>query len=60
MTAGYDVWMAAVNEAINLEVGVSADDLADQPYHDWYLVGMDYREAAAEALAYEGWLISDE
>src|SRR5437763_7692 len=50
----FERWMKAINRAVIMASGASVYDLADQPFTDWYESEMDPAEAAAEALADEG------
>lgn len=50
----YEQWEKLVDAAVQMQVGVSLHDLADMPLRDWYDAGMLPGEAAAEALAEEG------
>ena len=50
----YDEWMREVDRAISIIIGLSHDDLADQPWREWYDSGMLPREAARQALEDEG------
>lgn len=47
-------WMVEVNREVTIQTGLSAYDLADRPYRDMYDDGFTPREAAHEALEYEG------
>jgi len=48
-------WMADVDAALAAKLGgFTSRDLPDQTYRDWFDDGMDPREAAAEALAADG------
>lgn len=51
----FEAWMAAVDRAVEAKVGLSASDLADIAYRDLYDSEVSPTEAAAEALAGEGW-----
>lgn len=51
----FEQWMAKVNQIISNKVGLSSDDLADQPYMDWFEDDMPPLDAALEALADEGY-----
>ena len=44
-------WMKEVDNEIMLTTGLSAVDLPDCPYRDWYDDGMEAGEAAEEAVA---------
>jgi hypothetical protein len=50
----FQKWMKAVNRCVIMRCGASADDLADQPYQDWFESQMDPQEAALFALEDEG------
>lgn len=52
---GFNVWMDSVNAAMTRLVGVGHEDIADQPWHDWYDAGYDPEDAADMALESEGW-----
>jgi hypothetical protein len=51
----FEQWMALINQAIMLEVGITTDDLTDQSYRDWYESEMTPQEAADQALADNGY-----
>ena len=46
-------WMKRVDRAISARLGLGANDLADQPYADWWESGMTPKEAAEEAIQNE-------
>ncbi|MCI0579950.1 MAG: hypothetical protein L0332_24075 [Chloroflexi bacterium] len=46
----FAAWMRQVNAAVFARAFVSADDLPDQPYRDWYDDGLSPEEAAGAAL----------
>lgn len=52
--SGFDEWMVQVDAAIVDLCGLTARDLADQPYFDWFDSGLTPEEAAYETLAEEG------
>lgn len=45
----FEQWKAAVNEAVENRYGMSADDLPDCPYYEWYEDGMKPATAASKA-----------
>lgn len=47
----FDQWMKEVDTAVSATAFLSADDLTDQPYYEWWESGMSPAEAAREALA---------
>jgi hypothetical protein len=48
-------WMAEVDVAVATRAFVSAYDLPDQPYRDWFEEGLSPDEAAALALEEAGY-----
>ena len=52
--ADFDAWKRKVNSEVGSIVGLSADDLADQPYRDWHDDGVSPKAAAKRALRSEG------
>jgi hypothetical protein len=61
--AAFKKWMAEVDIAVGARAFVSAYDLPDQPYRDWFEEGMPPDEAAVLALedaGYEDGLINDD
>lgn len=46
----FDEWMAAVDAAIVVKVGLGRDDLPDCPYHDWWEDGVTPKGAATKAI----------
>lgn len=48
-------WMALVNAEIEARAGVSANDIEDFPYSDYYEDGFEPEETAIEALENAGW-----
>ncbi len=51
----FSEWMKKVDERIWYIARLSADDLADQPWRDWFNDEYTPREAALEALENEGY-----
>lgn len=51
----FDEWMNQVNIEVSNQVGLDADDLADQPYYDWWEDGVRPKTAAKRALKDNGW-----
>jgi len=54
-----DQWLEEVDQVIGSFVGLTHDDLADQPWRDWYESGMSPNEAAAMALEAEGFPVGE-
>lgn len=52
--AAFKKWMNAVDVAVGGRAFVSAYDLPDQPYRDWFEDGMSPDEAAVAALEEAG------
>ena len=50
----FSVWFGKVDDKVLDIAGVSASDLADQPYWDWFADGTTPREAAQQLLEDEG------
>lgn len=50
----YEAWYGSVSAYMETTIGLSPDDLADQPWQIWYDEGLSPRAAAKEALAEEG------
>lgn len=44
-------WMNRVDILVTVSTGLSAHDLPDRPYRDWYDSGMSPAEAAREVSA---------
>ena len=53
--SSYEAWFRKVDQAIQRLAGVSALDLSDQPYWDWWEEGMTPTAAARSALTENGW-----
>ncbi len=51
----FDEWMKQLDKAVSDLSGLSAHDLADQPYRDWFDSGYSPEDAAREALKNEGY-----
>lgn len=51
---GFAAWMQKVNEWIGSITGLTSEDLADQPWNDWYEDGVSARNAANRAIRSEG------
>lgn len=49
----FDTWMRKVNGCVAERCGLSADDLPDKPYRDWYDSGMTPQDAAVEVISDE-------
>jgi len=54
MSKSFEQWMAKVNEAIEREIGLSADDLPDMPYADMWEDGVSPKRAARMAIREAG------
>jgi hypothetical protein len=50
MKDDFAVWMEAVDREIENRCFLSADDLPDQPYRDWFDCGLSPKEAAVRAI----------
>ena len=50
----FAIWMAKVDRAVEAKVGLSARDLADCSYYDWFEDGVSPAAAAKMAIA-ENW-----
>ena len=50
----FDGWMRNVNKAIESICGLTADDLADCPFADWFEDGIEPNEAAQLVLEENG------
>jgi len=48
----FDAWRYGVDQRINALTGLSADDLPDCPYRDWYDEGIGVTVAARRAIRY--------
>lgn len=48
--AGFKAWMAKVDAVVSARSGLSADDLPDCCYRDWYDDGVKPAAAAARAI----------
>jgi hypothetical protein len=46
----FTTWLAEVDAALEVAVGLSTGDLVDQPYYDWYEGGTSPAAAARRAL----------
>ncbi len=46
----YAIWFAAVDAIVQRMIGLSAADLPDAPYRDWYEDGETPRQAAKAAI----------
>jgi len=55
----FKTWKAEVNRIIDSYCGLTADDLADQPFRDWYNDGTTPSEAAILTLEDEGFPFDD-
>lgn len=51
----FEHWMTAVNKQVEIMAMVSVDDLADQPFRDWFNDGISAREAAEMTLEDNGY-----
>lgn len=47
---GFKAWMAKVDAAVAAKCGLSASDLPDVCYRDWYEDGVTPKSAAARAV----------
>lgn len=47
----YEQWSKEVDQEIQRQVGLSADDLPDWPQRDWYEDGKSPKQAAKSAIA---------
>ncbi|MGH7539338.1 MAG: DUF5419 family protein [Gemmatimonadales bacterium] len=54
MKATFAQWMKAVDATVERIVGLSANDLADAPYRDWFDDDMDPTTAARRAVRAAG------
>lgn len=54
MKKTFEEWMAQVNREVSNIIGLDADDLADQPYYDWYEDGVRPKTAAKRAIKDNG------
>lgn len=56
MKMTWEEWMEQVDTEINKIIGLGLDhnDLADQPYHDWYEDGVRPKTAAKRAIKDNG------
>lgn len=50
MKSSFEAWMAKVNAYVEKLAGLSADDLPDCCYRDWYDDGVSPANAARRAL----------
>jgi hypothetical protein len=48
-------WLRQVDLELTKRCGLIHDDLADQPWRDWFNDGFTAAEAAEECLINEGW-----
>lgn len=46
----FESWLDKVNGHVQAKVGLSYDDLPDQPYRNWFDSGVSPRSAAARAI----------
>ena len=53
--ANFGAWFNEVNKCVERICGLSAEDLSDQPYNDWFNDGYTPQEAAHECLSDNGW-----
>jgi hypothetical protein len=60
MDKTFPQWLKEVDREIGKLCGLSHNDLADQPWHDWYDDEMSPAEAAESALADEGFPFGDD
>jgi hypothetical protein len=49
----FEEWMRAVDQAVQMKVGLSVHDLADAPFRDWYDDGVSTTTAARRAIRSE-------
>ena len=52
MSMSFEDWKRKVNQFIEQSMGLSADDLPDCPYYDWYSDGIAPSRAAVKAMKY--------
>jgi len=50
----FNTWMEETDRCLKAISGFSSEDLADQPYWDWWHGEMSPEDAAKETLANEG------
>lgn len=46
-------WMIKIDDQIDASLGISIQDLPDQPYRDWFDSGMEISEAIREIMEKE-------
>lgn len=46
----FEDWKKAVDQAVEVRIGLSSDDLPDCCYADWYEDGISPKTAAARAI----------
>jgi len=54
MKKTFETWMKAVDAAVSAEIGLSASDLPDVPYLDWFEDNMSVKAAARKAIKNAG------
>lgn len=54
MAGSFAAWMAAVDRAVEAKCGMSAYDLDDAPYADWFEDGVSVKSAASRAIRNAG------
>ena len=57
---GFDAWLARVDAHISRLSGLGHEDVADQPWYDWWEDGLSPAEAAENALEDEGFPFGEE
>ena len=50
----FEAWMKKVDQRLARVCTLTSQDLADQPYYEWFLDGLEPEEAAEETLTDEG------
>ena len=58
MREKFESWMKAVDTEVTRLSSLSARDLADQPFYDWYERGVTPKSAARKTLKAEGFPFS--
>lgn len=50
----FEAWMHAVNSRLEATVGITADEMGDCPYDQWWQSGMNAIVAARKAVKWQG------
>lgn len=50
----FNLWMQQIDRILESKTGFGSDDLADQPYRDWFDSGLTPKQAVEEILEREG------